>query len=266
MGKEAVRASLLTLALILVPVLTSCAKPKPVRVEIELVRVPAGDFTMGSAADDEMAHRNEKPQHRVYLDEFLIGKYEVTVDQYRTFVKATGHEEYEGKLQRPGNHPAVVVSWYDAVAFCEWASEVMGRGVRLCTEAEWEKAARGTDGRRFPWGNEAPDASRCNRFSERAVALTTAVGSYSPVGDSPYGCADMAGNVWEWVNDWYDEEYYARSPSSNPAGPDGGKYRVWRGGSFLYNPPGYVRTANRSGNRPNTHIGWVGFRVCVSPL
>jgi len=230
-------------------------------IQMKLVRVPAGEFLMGSADDDDMAEADELPQHSVYLDEFYIGRYEVTSAQFRAFVQATGYSEWRD-IWDGADHPVVSVRWEDAAAFCRWASEVSGREVRLPTEAEWEKAARGTDGRRYPWGNEPPDASRCN-FSSN-VMDTRAVGHHSPAGNSPYGCADMAGNVWEWVNDWYDAEYYGRSPSGNPPGPESGSNGVLRGGGFI-NDARDVRAASRFEEPRGIRFAIAGFRICVSP-
>lgn len=247
---------------------------------LELVRVPAGEFLMGSdKAKDKVAYDEELPQHWVYLDEYLIGKYPVTVAQFAAFVKATGYkttaeregsasvymggiwDEVEGaNWQRPHgpksdvmqkqDHPVTCVSWDDAVAFCKWLSEASGRHVRLPTEAQWEKAARWDERRRhariWPWGNDAPTARHCN--FDMNVTDTTPVGRYSPLGDSPYGCADMAGNVWEWCADWYDGEEYERRAGKevrNPTGPSQGAARVLRGGAFL-NSTDLVRCAYRS--------------------
>ena len=191
----------------------------------EMVYVPAGEFLMGS--EDEDADSDEDPEHTVYLDAYWIYKHEVTNAQYRQCVD-------EGECDVPSNvnqfnnpdfddHPVVFVSWYDADAYCQWA------GGRLPTEAEWEKAARGTDGRKFPWGEESPTCSLA-QFRD-CSGETKPVGSF-PAGASPYGALDMAGNVWEWVGDWYDGGYYSQSPSENPQGPDSGEYRVIRGGSW----------------------------------
>ena len=209
-------------------------------VTLDLVRVPAGAFLMGISGDS-----GSKKQHTVNLDEYLIGKTEVTNAQYAVYAKAKGLSW--SMPQDKEKHPVVEVSWDDAVAFCVWASQVTGCKVTLPIEAQWEKAARGTDGRIYPWGNGAPNANLAN-FNMN-VKDTTEVGKYSPAGDSPYGLADTAGNVWEWVTDWLDENYYAKSPSSNPQGPTTGQYRVLRGGGWnSYSSS--VRAAYRGGNGP----------------
>ncbi len=257
---------------------------------MELVRVPAGKFLMGSADSDKDAEINEKPQHTVSLDEYLIGKYDVTNAQFRVFVQATGYKTtaetvgvtytYDGSnwvyrlgadwqhpwgqnstLSGKDNHPVVCVSFYDAVAFSKWATQVTKRKVALPTEAQWEKAARGTDGRIYPWGNQPPDSSRLN-FGEN-VRNTTEVGKYSPAGDSPYGAADMAGNMWQFTADWFHEEYYATSPANNPQGPALGQYRVLRGGSWGKNSD-VSRAAFRSEDPPDYFTGRCGFRVVVA--
>jgi formylglycine-generating enzyme required for sulfatase activity len=231
---------------------------------MEFVHVPAGEFLMGSAEGEGSS--DERPQHTVYLDAYYIGKYPVTNAQYQVFVQATGHEEpygwHDGAYPKgKENHPVVEVSWRDAAAFCQWAAGVTGQPVRLPTEAQWEKAARGTDGRRYPWGDEEPDANRCN-FNNN-VRDTMEVGRYSPKGDSPYGCCDVAGNVWEWAADWYDADYYAKSPRENLSGPSSGDYRVLRGGSWYYSG-GSVRAASRYGDLPGGRGNYVGFRCAWS--
>lgn len=182
---------------------------------LELIRIPAGEFLMGSdPAKDKNAQPREQPQHRVYVSEFYIGKYPVTNAQYAAFTK----------IQIPSgkeNHPVVNISWDVAVAFCEWLSQETGKQFRLPTEAEWEKAARGTDGRIYPWGNEW-DAKRLNS-SKSKIGGTTPVGKYSPAGDSPYGLADMSGNVWEWCADSFDEKEYQRRGGSTVKDPQGPK-------------------------------------------
>lgn len=191
-----------------------------------LVEVPAGSFSMGS--ND---YADEKPVHTVHLDKYYIGKYEVTVGQFKKFCNATGKTMPEQpSWNNRDDHPVVNVTWNDAKAYCDWA------GLRLPTEAEWEKAARGPStgsgqARKYPWGNKW-NSSKCNSSENGdSYTNTSPVGSF-PSGVSPYGAYDMAGNVWEWCNDWYDGSYYGSSPSSNPTGPSSGSARVLRGGSW----------------------------------
>ena len=171
----------------------------------------------------------------------------------------TGHDagsDWRDVASGKSDHPVVLANWHDTEAYCEWA------GRRLPTEAEWEKAARGTDGRVYPWGNERPTREHCNFYHD--VGATTPVGKYSPQGDSPYGAADMAGNVFEWVADWYDKDYYAVSPKDNPQGPAAGEYRVVRGGSWIANDDG-VRAAGRHDRTPDGRNVRYGFRCARSP-
>jgi formylglycine-generating enzyme required for sulfatase activity len=247
--------------------------------------VPAGGFLMGSTDADGQAEDDEKPQHTVYLDAFWIDRTEVTNAQYRKCVEAGtceapvpcpvwgGEATFDDQTTK-ANHPVVCVRWYDAAKYCQWA------GVRLPTEAEWEKAARGTDGRVYPWGNSFDGSrldfcdSNCQREQARTVtnasdgySRTAPVGSY-PAGASPYGLLDMAGNVWEWVNDWYDSGYYGRSPARNPPGPDTGQRRVIRGGSWNDGDwrPQQLRAAYRGGTWWAGAIGsdHLGFRCACS--
>lgn len=216
----------------------------------EMILIPAGEFIMGSDDGEE----NEKPVHAVYLDSYEIGKYPVTVAQYRKFCEATGRRMPNAPhWDWKDEHPIRDVTWDDAEAYCKWA------GGRLPTEAEWEKAARGTDGRTYPWG-DTWDKNKCAN-QDLNLTSTVSVGSY-PAGASPYGCMDMAGNEWEWCADWYDDNYYMTSPSRNPRGPSSGCYRVLRGGGWhLYdsNP----RCAYRTGFYPNYVylIDYYGFRL-----
>ena len=232
-------------------------------VAMTLVRVPAGEFLMGAAATDQAAHTAEKPQHKVYLDDYLIGAAPVTVAQFAAFVTATKYQcQATLDVKAKANHPVTNVTWDDAMAFCAWAAKQTGQAVRLPTEAEWEKAARGSEGARvYPWGNDAPTGDHCN-FGN-AVKGTTPVGQYSPKGDSPYCCMDMAGNVWEWVRDWYAETYYASSPTlaRNPENTTKADYRVLRGGSWV-NDPSIVRASYRVGGAPDDRFDDIGFR-CV---
>jgi formylglycine-generating enzyme required for sulfatase activity len=233
-------------------------------VELRLVHVPAGEFTMGSSDGDKEADDNEKPQRRVYLDDYLIGKAPVTGAQWRAFVQATDYQWDPSALRSGvGDHPVTQVTWDEAVAFCAWASEATGRIVRLPTEAEWEKAARGTDGRIYPWGNQTDLANRCNYGLN--VGDTTPVGRYSPQGDSPYGCVDMTGNVWEWVADYYADRYYSSTPARNPTGPASGIARVLRGGSWD-DQASDVRAAYRFIGYQRGRYFLCGFRVAASPI
>jgi len=281
---------------------TQSAVAEPLLIELprlgfrlELVRVPAGEFLMGSdRAKDKAAYDEELPQHRVYLDEYFIGKYPVTVAQFAAFVRATNYKttaEREGgsyayigarwsyakgaswqhprgpdsDVSRKQDHPVTCVSWDDALAFCGWLSEASGRSIALPSEAQWEKAARGADGRIYPWGDQPPDSRRCN--FDMNVGDTTPVGRYSPQGDSPYGCADMAGNVWEWCADWYAEDEYkgrAGREVRNPTGPARGTFRVLRGGSFNDFHRG-ARAACRYRYLPGFRYGYLGFRVAARP-
>jgi len=219
--------------------------------------VPAGEFLMGSTDADKDARTDEKPQHRVYLDGYWIYQTEVTVAQYRKFCQATGRQmppEPEWKWQ--DTHP-VNVSWDDAKAYVDWA------GASLPMEAQWEKAARGSDGRIYPWGNEWDGAKCVNSVGGNAPGGTKPVGGM-PAGVSPYGCLDMAGNVWEWCADWYDGSYYKNTPSRNPTGPATGTTRVLRGGAWFIDNPANFRAAYRNYYRyfPSFRSCYFGFR-CV---
>ena len=240
--------------------------PAPKRVEAginpkdgaEMVWVPAGEFLMGSTDDEGV--RDERPQRKVYLDGYWMYKTEVTVAQYRKFCKATNREMPEApEWGWKEDHPVVNVSWHDAVDYAKWA------GASLPTEAQWEKAARGTDGRVFPWGNEW-DAGACANSVSWSLKGTKPVGS-CPAGASPYGCVDMAGNAWEWCADWYDEAYYGNeAPSRNPPGPASGSDRVLRGGSWHLDYFVFFRCAYRISFSPDLRSGdFGGFRCSRTP-
>ncbi len=235
-----------------------------------MVHVPAGEFLTGSANSDPDAGDNEKPQHTVYLDAFWIDKTEVTNAQYNVCVQAgvckasafAGNSNYSGDTQ-----PVVGVDWSDAKAYCEWA------GRQLPTEAQWEKAAHGTPlsvppagggeaggARIYPWGNDPPTCELAQYYGCSPQG-TVPVGSKSPADDSPYGVADMAGNVWEWVADWYDGNYYASSPARNPDGPSSGQSRVVRGGGWGGDADN-LRSASRNYDGPGDRSDDIGFR-CV---
>ena len=232
-------------------------------VSMEFMRVPAGEFWMGSnQVKGVYVSEDEHPQHKIYVDEYLMSKTLVTNSQYQAFVEASRYRKPQnwtyGKIPNgKEQHPVVNVNWQDAVAFCEWASRKCGTKVRLPTEAEWEKAARGMDGQVYPWGDQAPDANRCNFLNKEKD--TTPVGRYSPKGDSPYGAQDMAVNVREWVNDLYDKTYYNQSPQRNPRGPSNGISHVVRGGTWGSNAID-VRSADRDCSDPHTTSNVIGFR------
>jgi len=220
-----------------------------------LIYIPTGSFTMGS--NDE---EREQPVHLVILSGFWIDKFEVTNIRYATCVNAgvCSPPSQTDHFADPdyANHPIVFVDWNDAKNYCEWA------GRRLPTEAEWEKAARGTDKRFYPWGNDY------NKWCERVnykecVGGTTPVGSY-PTGASPYGVLDMAGNAWEWVSDWYSESFYSADDlMTNPFGPFVGEHRVLRGGSWS-SGRNYLRTTDRWRNIPTYASDFIGFRCVLS--
>jgi formylglycine-generating enzyme required for sulfatase activity len=269
---------------------------------MEMVYVAAGEFTFGSSDAELDAllrqhpqlerswFEDEQPQCRVNLPAYWIGRTEVTNAQYLRFVQTTGQrapEHWEGGRPPAGleSFPVVYVNWQEARAYCEWA------GGRLPTEPEWEKAARGTDGRIFPWGNEW-DRAKCRNFEdltgrsyasfrewESAVQVwlrghdvvregAAAVGSY-PSGASPYGCQDMAGNVWEWCEDWYNYGAYRRYARGDLTLPTAGDRMVRRGGSCCYGFPQFFRCAYRSNSEPGLrydfHGGLYGFR-CLRGL
>ena len=239
-----------------------------------MVRIPAGEFTMGN--DDGAQH--EKPMHKVYLDSYYIGLHEVTNAEYHVFWRADGGAtsdhtpvSYGEKLgvenwptiaKTKPDHPVVGVSWHDAVAYAKWADK------RLPTEAEWERAARGTDSRLWPWGNAFSLRIRGTKVHANIWGgddgyrdRIAPVGTFQ-TGASPYGILDMAGNVWEWVGDWYSESYYHWGPSQNPSGPDQGGRRVVRGGSWA-NGARMTQCSNRMGHYTAVGTSFIGFRLAM---
>jgi formylglycine-generating enzyme required for sulfatase activity len=225
-----------------------------------MMLVTAGEFWMGSP--DGEGKEDERPRHQVFLDAFYMDKFEVTVSRYDQFMQSTDRSKpmdwKQVDVTTQGNLPVIGVDWTDADSYCRWA------GKRLPTEAEWEKAARGTDGRTYPWGNEEPTARLANFGKQHSPTVKAYEETLVPVdhdeaGQSPYGLHHMAGNVFEWVGDWYDEHYYHRSPARNPKGPAHGTMRVFRGGS-LYNDPAEVRSANRHRFPSSTQLASLGFR------
>lgn len=256
--------------------------------------VPAGRFKMGDSFGD--GDSRERPVHRVYLDTFYIAKFEVTNGDWKKFQSDPAYNDAKlwpnGRVvpkdqspywTQPNNHggatpdsetyPVLGVNWDAATAYCNWLSLKTGKKYRLPTEAEWEKAARGTDQRRFPWGNTI-DPSYANYTGAQRFDTGQIVGYYDGSkrgefqthrGASPYGAMDMAGNVMEWCQDWYSREYYEVSPRRNPQGPRTGAYRVLRGGSFFFESQD-LRTYARSGAWPSFQaFRMVGFRVARTP-
>jgi formylglycine-generating enzyme required for sulfatase activity len=214
-----------------------------------LVRIPAGEFLMGSG--ESQGEPDERPQHQVDVSEFLIDKTEVTWRQFRKFAEANGSPLPPTPVGgAPGDQPAVFVLWEEAQAYCEWA------GGRLPSEAEWEKAARGTEGWIYAWGDEW-DPTRCNSISG-GLHRPESVGSY-PGCVSPYGVLDMPGSMWEWCADWYGESYYRESPTRDPKGPTSGPLRVMRGGAWMSQPM-WLRVAHRVPRSPSSRNLDHGFR------
>lgn len=235
---------------------------------------------------------DERPVHRVYVGEFLIGRHQVTNDEYARFVRETGHpspslrslplvaSDHEAafrELAAPyvwdgaqppsgrGMHPVVLAGYDDANAYCEWLTASQGRCVRLPTEAEWEKAARGgVDGNRYPWGRVI-DPSQANYLAdprEKSRRGTRPTGTYEPNG---FGLYDVVGNVWEWVSDWYSSDYYGLGDSRDPRGPSFGQLRVVRGGSWVNEDVSMLRCAYRHRVPPDTYAYSIGFRIVCVP-
>jgi formylglycine-generating enzyme required for sulfatase activity len=226
-----------------------------------MVLVPAGDFIMGSSDGAS----DEKPVHRVYLDAFYLDRFEVTISQYAKFLQTTGRKPPDRWNDAHPNfdwaRPVIGVDWHDADAYCLWV------GKRLPTEAEWEKAARGTDGRKYPWGSEEPTTSFAN-YDWESMRSWKGYGTLSPVGSyesgkSPYGLYDLGGNVWEWVADWYGPNTYHNKHDRNPNGPPAGLSKVTRGGSWA-DKAYSVRATNRRGIPPSDRYRDLGFRCAQS--
>ncbi|MGB9597060.1 MAG: SUMF1/EgtB/PvdO family nonheme iron enzyme [Candidatus Poribacteria bacterium] len=241
--------------------------------ESPMVLIPAGEFYMGIDRSEipELVNwakgydqsviaswfEDETPRHKVYLDAYYIDVYEVTNEMYAKFLKATNHKPpkyWDDPRFNDPKQPVVGVTWEDAKAYCDWA------GKRLPTEAEWEKAARGgLIGKRFPWGDDASHdyANYYGTVGTDVWGYSSPVGKFAPNG---YGLYDMAGNVFEWCADWYEKDYYSKSPTDNPQGPSSGKTRVVRGGGYGY-PINFLRVSDRFGSYfPSNSYPYVGFR------
>ncbi len=272
-------------------------------LKLEMVLIPAGSFVMG----DDSALDDQKPAHKVTINKpFYLGKYEVTVEQFRRFVEATGYvtdaekgtgfqgafgwnpetmefkmnEEYSWRstgFPQSDAHPVVNVSWNDAMEFCKWLSREEGNTYRLPTEAEWEYACRAGTTTRYSHGDAPEGSAKVGNIADAAFeaqfpelkgviqasdgyAYTSPAGSFLP---NPFGLYDMHGNVWEWCADWYDPEYYAKSPANDPRGPATGDERVYRGGGW-FNCTRGCRSASRSGSQPENRNLTLGFRVALA--
>jgi formylglycine-generating enzyme required for sulfatase activity len=244
-----------------------------------MVLIPEGVFTMGYKINNknEWGDTDEEPVHKVFLKSYYIDRLEVSASQFSNFLNLnlkkaslyfqTGSGvtiKKVGRLYSPraglNNYPANRVSWYGADAYCRWVNK------RLPTEAEWEKSARGIDGRIFPWGDEFPTNDKVtfrrkfNKIGFKALEMVDSM----PNGRSPYGVHHMAGNAWEWVSDWYEDIYYEKSPFENPKGPDSGVSKVLRGGNWYYKAY-YMRTTYRFNEKPGVFKNWQGFR-CAKDL
>lgn len=231
----------------------------------DMVVVPPGRFLMGSdKGHDRFAYENEQPQRPVYLKAYEIDRYETSNIVYLQFIQVTGREPPRHWNRRTvpeeiGGDPVIYVSWYDAAAFCRWA------GKRLPTEAEWEKAARGTEGRLYPWG-DGPYKPALANFARpllgRSYPPLARVDAYES-GRSPYGIYNMSGNAAEWVADWWSPDYYRHGPDHDPVGPEKGEDKVIRGGSWSDDGM-YVRAAMRAAARPTLRDPYIGFRCARS--
>lgn len=284
-----------TALLLLAAVLTLSAQPKSVNDGYgDLLLVPAGPFQMGD--NSPAADPRERPAHTVDLDAFYIGKFEVTNADWKKFQNDPAYDDatlwptarpvpkdqspywtqpqnHGGATPNSDNYPVIGVNWDAATAYCAWLSRKTGKKYRLPTEAEWEKAARGTDGRRYPWGNSI-DRSYANYEGSQKFDTVRPVGFYDGAthdgvkthnGASPYGVMDMAGNLMEWCQDWYARDYYKTSPTKNPKGPAAGAYRVARGGSFFFEETD-LRTTARSAAWPSLQaFRMLGFRPVREP-
>ena len=227
--------------------------PPPGTPEVEgMAFVPAGDFVMGSDIGEE----NDGPRHLVWLDSYYVDLYETSNAEHQQCVAAKAcrppHSFGDADLTRP-RHPVVGLDFADATAYCRW------RGKRLPTEAEWERAARGTDERRWPWGNEFDPKKVNMRNPDDGWDKSAPVDAF-PAGRSPVGAWQMAGNVWEWTTDWFSPIYYRQSQRRNPKGPNSGPRRMIRGGSWRYDIPFYVSSYNRSHSRVGSRFRHVGIR------
>ncbi len=224
-----------------------------------MVLIPVGEFTMGSDKGDD----DEEPVHKVFIDSFYLDKFEVTNGRFAKFVEAIqseppwGFADKETPVLRQ-DQPVRWVNWMEAMGYCLWA------GKRLPTEAEWEKAARGSDGRAYPWGNDPPTPAHAVFGLKEGSDTVSAIGNRDK-GKSPFGVHDLAGNLYEWTTDWYDEQFYSKNPAINPRGPVEGTAKVQRGGSYI-NGAYRLRSSFRTKGDPTEHDPNVGFRCAQDVL
>jgi len=229
--------------------------PQPGQVEIQLVRIPAGWFEMGSDSGQD----NERPVHHVWVEGFLLASCQVTNSDYSRFVLDAGAQPppflHDTNFSHP-EQPVVAVSWFEATSYCNRLSAATGLRYRLPTEAEWERAARGgLESKLFPWGDASPQS--LPDYEKRWKKGPEPVAQYAP---NAFGLYDICENVHEWCSDWYQADYYAASPQRNPAGPDAGSRRASRGGSWRHHIK-VSRCAARSSIPPDFHYADYGFRV-----
>jgi formylglycine-generating enzyme required for sulfatase activity len=229
----------------------------------DMVLIPAGYFYMGSDSGEV----DENPVHKVWLDSFAIDRFPVTNAQFTEYLQETGAEAplywNDPKCNNPAQ-PVVGLTWKEAMTYCQWRSKKESARITLPTEAQWEKASRGDDKRKYPWGNQPPDKKRAQtEISEKMPAV-----GVCELGRSPYGVSDLVGSVWNWCLDYYDKIYYRNSPEKNPAGPENGSRRVVRGGNWVFlgccsGTPAYaLRTSRRNSFHPGIQKKSIGFR-CV---
>jgi len=215
-----------------------------------LIRIPAGEYEMGDGKDGDC------PAHKVWVGEYWIGVYCVTNGQYGRFVRETKHREPDNEIWKEAgkkDHPVTDVSWEDCVAYGKWA------GLELPSEAQWEKACRGPMGLIYPWGGEW-DQGKCRNDKNKGSEQTAGVSGY-PLGVSGYGTYQQSGNVWEWCADWYESDYYKKSPARDPRGPETGSLRVLRGGCWWGGVASGFRGARRGSLVPGGRSGIRGFRL-----
>jgi len=218
-----------------------------------MILIPAGQFLMGSPAG--VGKDDEQPRHLVWVDAFYIDSFPVTFAQYDQFCAAAGRDRVDDQGWGRGDRPVINVTWFEAQAYCQWA------GKRLCTEAEWERACRAGSDQLYFFGSEVAPLDQYAWYRDNSGGRTQPVAKKRP---NPFGLFDMHGNVWEWCEDWYAEDYYARSPECNPVGPLDGEFRVLRGGSWRSDADGVRAGHRRDYGNPETRENVCGFRCALT--